>query len=288
MTTKPRRRAIRTPWGFVANSIVAATVALVGTRMIEQLGVAIWGLFAGRQPYLSNLTTGFREDGTDLVLLGGPILVAIAGVFFLRAMVQSKRRTTQRLLMLWFSLQSFRLLFFEPVSYYLVEDSNMEILLGDRVVPDYLPELSFGLGMLALILLGAAAAPSFLGFCRHYSEIRSQFERLVFISRMAILPGFAAGFLAPVFFVGGGESPFLTLLPLAGVFLVFTAVSALGNKTVYQPETPPELRLSLYLMIGAGAFYVFSQFMAAGVNVPPWDSDMNISFRPPQAVQPVE
>lgn len=279
-----QRTVIRTAWGFFANSILAAALGVVFSRVVEQLGIAVWGALAGRDPVLTNVVTSFRAEGpgtSDLAYLGGPVAAILAGVFFLLLYPSAKDRSVGKLTVLWTILFSFRTGFLDIATMPFSEESNTARALSSIDLPDGLDVIIATAGILGLILIALAAAPAFLGFSRHLSEVNTPRERFRYVASIAMVPAIVGPLLAVPFFVPDQGTGFLAGLPLYGLFIVVTLLAAPQTKHFLAPQLAEERTLSWGLVVGFFIVFLVARFvLEPGLLIPPWDEGYQWSFRP--------
>jgi len=279
-----RRTVIRTAWGFFANSILAAALGVVFARIIEQFGIAVWGAFAGLDPVLTNVVADFRDSGagtSDLAYLGGPVAAIAAGVFFLLIYPGAKDRGVGKLTVLWTILFCFRTGFTDVAMVPFSEESNTARALATIEMPDGLDVIIATAGGLGLILIAMAAAPAFLGFSRHLSEVNTPRERFRYVASIALVPAIVGPLLSVPFFVPDQGSGFLAGLPFYGLFVIVTLLAAPQTKHFLAPQLAEERTLSWGLVIGFFIVFLVARFaLEPGVLIPPWDENFQWSFRP--------
>jgi hypothetical protein len=279
-----RRTVIRTAWGFFANSILAAALGVAFARIIEQFGIAVWGAFAGLDPVLTNVVTDFRDSGagtSDLAYLGGPVAAIAAGVFFLLIYPGAKDRGVGKLTVLWTILFCFRTGFADVAMVPFSEESNTARALATIEMPDGLDVIIATAGGLGLILIAIAAAPAFLGFSRHLSEVNTPRERFRYVASIALVPAIVGPLLSVLFFVPDQGSGFLAGLPFYGLFVIVTLLAAPQTKHFLAPQLAEERTLSWGLVIGFFIVFLVARFaLEPGVPIPPWDENFQWSFRP--------
>lgn len=284
ITEERRSAVIRTAWGFFANSIIAAALGVVFARGIEQFGIAIWGAFADREPVLTNVATYFRADGagtSDIVYLGGPIASIVAGVFFLLIYPGAKDRSVGKLTVLWTILFCFRAGFMDVLTAPFSETSNTARALSTIDLPDGLDVIIATAGGLGLVLIALAAAPAFLGFSRHLSEVNTPAERFRYVASIAMIPAIVGPLLAVPFFVPDQGTGFLASLPFLGLFIVVTLLAAPQTKHFLAPQLAEERTLSWGLVVGFFFVFLVARFgLEPGLAIPPWDDLFQWSFRP--------
>ncbi len=276
-----RRTVIRTSWGFFANSIIAAGLAVVFARVIEQFGLAIGGVIAGRDPVLTNIVTEFRADGSDLAWLGAPIGSLVFGSFFLMLYPGAKDRSVGKLLMLWTILFCFRNGFLDLATMTLSETSYTAMAVTDVALPAGVDIVIAVAGAVGLLLIAIGAAPAFLGFNRHLSEVDAPSERLRFVSSIAMVPALVGPLLAVPFLFPDQGTGYLSAIPLIGVFVVITVLAAPGTKHFLAPQLAEERVLSFGLVVGFITVFLFARFvLEPGILIPPWDESFDWHFRP--------
>lgn len=279
-----RKTVIRTAWGFFANSIIAAALGVVFARVIEQFGIAVSGAIAGRDPVLTNVETYFRDSGvgtSDMVYLGGPVASIAAGVFFLLIYPGAKDRGVGKLTVLWTILFCFRTGFVDVATVPFSEESNTARALATIDMPDGLDVIIATAGVLGLILIAMAAAPAFLGFSRHLSEVNTPSERFRYVASIALVPAIVGPLLAVPFFVPDQGTGFPASLPFFGLFVIVTLLAAPQTKHFLAPQLAEERTLSWGLVVGFFIVFLVTRFaLEPGVPIPPWDANFQWSFRP--------
>lgn len=284
MTTETTTRSpvIRTSWGFFANSILAAALAIALSRLVEQFSIAVTGALLDREPVLDQIVTTFRAGGSDLARLGGPVGSFLVGLALLLLYPGAKERGAGRLLMLWMILFTFRTAFSDlALVPFDGSESAVRAALEGASLPAGLDYVIAAAGILGMLLVALAATSAFLGFCRHRSEVYTPRERIRFVASIALLPALASPLLAVLFLLPDQGTGVLTGLPLIGVFTIVTLLAAPSTRTIRIPELAEERGLSIGLLVTFGAVLVlFRLLLDPGVPIPPWDADLNFTLRP--------
>lgn len=269
--TERRLTVIRTSWGFFVNSIIAAGLGVVLARLIEQSGVAIAGLLDGRDPVLTAVVTEFRSGGSELVYLGGTVASLVVGATLLAMYPNAMDRSVGKLQMLWVILFTLRNGFFDLASTAYVSDSPVAKALGTFDAPAGLEMVLSVTGAVGLVLIAVAAAPAFLGFSRHRSEILTGPERIRYVATLGLMPALVGPLLAVVFFIPDRGTGFTATLPFVGVFLVITAIAARWTREVSEPKLVQERGLSIALVLATLIVFSVMRFMIEpGLVIPPW------------------
>jgi hypothetical protein len=280
-STRQRRFVIRTSWGFFANSILAAALAVVFARVIEQFGVAGWAAIAGREPVLRHVVTEFGQPGSDVVLLGGTIASLAAGVFFLLIYPGSKDRSAGRLTVLWLILFAFRNAFVDLITIPFTDSSPVEIALVEWGAPAGIDIVLAAAGALGLLLVALAAAPAFLNFNRHRSEVERPIQRVRYIAQIAVLPAIVGPLLAVPFFIPDLDTGYIRSLPLLGLFSLLILFAAPGTRQISVPEVVEERTLSWGLVVAVFVVFLAMQYgLEDGIPIPPWNDDFSWRLRP--------
>lgn len=267
---------IRTNWGFFVNSIIAAAIGVVVARLIEQAGVAIAGLIDGRDPVFTTVVTELRTDGSDLVFLGGTVASLVVGGIMLTMYPNALDRSVGKLQMLWVILFTLRNGFFDLATTAYLTDSPVAMALGTFDAPAALDVVLSVTGALGLILVAVAAAPAFLGFSRHRSEIHTGVERIRYVATLALLPALAGPLIAVAFFIPDRDTGFIASLPFMGLFLVITTIAARWTTEVREPKLVQERSLSIALVLAALILFSVLRFIIEpGLAIPPWDDSLN-------------
>ncbi len=278
--TERRAMVIRTSWGFLGNSIMAAVLAIVLTRLLEQFGLALAGVIFGREPVMTNVITEFTAPGNDLAYLGGVITALVAGIGFLMLFPDAKDRSAGKLMVLWMSLFSFRIAFYSMIEYRFSDDSAIGMALSQYDLPGGIDTILAAAGVVGMLLVALAAAPAFLGFNRHRSEVSSKRERVRFVASIALIPALVGPLLSVPFFLPDPGTGYLTSLPLIGLFAVLTTLAAANTTNIAIPLAIEERTFSVGLAVSVALAFVLVRFMAAGILIPPWDDSLNITLRP--------
>lgn len=279
-TSERRPAVIRSSWGFLSNSLMAAVVAIFLTRFLEQFGLAISGLIFDREPVITNIATSFRADGNDVAYLGGVITAFVMGVVFLVLFPGAEDRSAGKLTVLWMSLFSFRIVCYELIAYRFSDVSTIDRALAAYSVPAGIDTVMAAAGGVGIVLVSMAATTAFLGFHRHRSEIVNGRERLRFVGSIALVPGLIGPLLVVPFFLPDAGSGYLATLPLIGLFTVITTLSAPGSKNVSVTQTIEERNFSIGMAVAVVVVLVVARILAPGIPIPPWDDSLNLTLRP--------
>ncbi len=272
---------IRTAPSFFANSLLAAAIGVALARIAEQSSVAVVAAFADRDPVLTNSGAVLRNPGSDLVLLAGPVASLVVGFSLLLLYPGSKDRSSGRLVMLWTMLFSFRNACVALALGAVDATSPVGRAFARWSIPEGIDLALAIVGALALILIAVGAAPAFLSFSRHRSEVSTPRERLRFASSMALIPGLAGPLLAVPMFLPDAGTGFVTSLPLAGAFIVITVLVAAGTKSFKPPEVIEERSLSVGLVATFVGVVLAVRFgLGPGVPIPPWNESLDLTWRP--------
>lgn len=271
---------IRTSWGFFANSILAAALAIVLARFVEQFSVAVTGAVLDRRPVIDQIVTTFRADGSDLALLGGTIGSFLVGAVLLVLYPGAKDRSTGKLLMLWMILFSFRTAF-SDLALVPFSDTAVKVALDRAELPAGLEYVVSAAGFLGMLLVALAATSAFLSFCRHRSEVYTPRERIRFVGSIALLPALASPILAVLFLFPDEGTGVLTGLPLIGIFTLVTVAAAPSTRTIRVPELGEERGLAIGMAVTFGVTLLLFRFLLdPGIPIPPWDAELNFTLRP--------
>ena len=136
-------------------------------------------------------------------------------------------------------------------------------------------------GALGLLLVAFAAAPAFLGFSRHRSEILTGIERMRYVATLALLPALAGPLIAVAFFIPDRDTNYVRTLPFIGLFLVITTVAARWTREIKEPKLVQERSLSIPLIVAALVIFALLRFVVEpGIAIPPWDDSLNWLPRP--------
>lgn len=258
------------PWLFNANSVMAAGFALVMSILIDHLGRLVAGIIAGRAPVLYHNRVELTSGGTDLVLAGGALACLIAGVIFLTVYPGSRRYDTSKLAVLWLILHSFR----QGLTYLaetpLIDDSDIALVLKALKAPPGLEVVVGAAGAVGLLLVALAAAPAFLAFAPHRSEIAAPGKRFVFVARMTLLPAIVGALIAVPFLLPDPGTKLVSQIPLTALFTVATLLAAPGTTTVIAPSERQHRRFSWALLVTVlVGFLVFRFALSKGIPIPP-------------------
>lgn len=277
--TAPRTVAIRTSWTFIANSVVAAAIGLALAFLGYHFSMAVGGWIAGRDPELFNTGTVFRAGGSDLAYLGGAAGALVVAGVLLSLYPGSRDRSGGRLVMLWTILFSFEAALLDLVRVAFDDSSPLALALAEVDLPEGLDLVLAVAGALGLVLVAMSAAPAFLGFARHRSEVATRAERLRFTARMALLPGIVGPLLTTPLFLGEGSDSILPYVPFLGLFTVLTVLAAAGSVTFRPPDIVEERGLSFGLLASAVLLLaVYVLLLRQGIPIPPWDESLQFTF----------
>lgn len=280
-TTEHRPTVIRTSVWFFANSIMGAALGVVIARLVEQLGVAVVGALTGRDPVLTNGSVELRAPGSDLVLLGGTGAALLMGLSLLLLYPYARDRGVGKLTMLWTLLFCFRIGLVDLARTMFQQDAPLARLVERAGFPAGIDVVITATGLVGMVLLAMAAAPAFLGFSRHRSEVSTARERLRFAAAIALLPALAGPLLAVAFLLPDHGSGFVSSLPTFGAFIVLTVVAAAGTRSVAPPRVVEERGLSWGLVAWfVGMLLFFRVVLEPGIVVPPWDENLHLVLRP--------
>jgi hypothetical protein len=280
-TEERRRSVIRTSWGFFTNSVIAAALGVVFARVIEQFSLAVVGAILGRDPVLTNIVTDFRADGSELVWLAAPAGSVLGGIFFLMIYPGAKDRSVGKLTVLWTLLFCFRNGFVDIATLQFSDTSYTARALESVDLPAGVDIVIAVAGILGLLLVAVAAAPAFLSFNRHLSEVRTPRERLRYVASIALVPAIVGPLLAVAFLLPDRGTGYLSTLPLIGVFVIVTLLAAPGTKHFLAPQLAEERSLSIGLVLSLAIVFLIMRFvLEPGLLIPPWDDDFAWQFRP--------
>lgn len=275
-----RRTVIRTSWGFFANSILAAALAVVFARLIEQLGVAIAGAFLGMEPVFTHVVTQLQGSGTEVAAIGGTVASLVGGISFLLLYPGAKDRSSGKLMVLWLTLFCFRNGFVDLAALALDDESRLAAALATFDLPAGIDIVLAATGGVGLLLIALAAAPAFLGFNRHWTEVATPQERLRYVATIALFPAIVGPLLAVPFFVPDLGTGYVASLPFIGAFIIITLLAAPGTKHILGPEVVEERGLSVGLvLILAITFLALRWMIGSGIPIPPWGENLEWRFR---------
>lgn len=276
-----RRTVIRTSWGFFANSILAALLGIVFARLVEQFGVAVAGAILDREPVFTHVVTTFGASGSDLAFIGGAAASLIFGAGLLLAFPGAEDRSIGKLVALWTILFSFRNGFADLIRIPLDAEAPTAKALAELSLPAGLDMVLAVTGAVGLLLVGLAAAPAFLGFSRHRSEVANKGERLRFVGSIALIPAVTAPLLAVAFFAPDAGSGYVSSLPMLGLFILVSMVAAPWTTEIKAPELVAERGISWGLVVAVVAvFLALRLLLEPGVPIPPWNEDLSWHLRP--------
>lgn len=272
---------IRTSWSFVANSVLAGVLGVVIARVVEQFGLAVTGALLGRDPLLTNIATEFRQGGSDLAYAGGPLFTLAVATVLLTLYPQTRSRSAGRLVALWTVLHCYRAGFVSLASVRLDPDGAMAGALATLDPPAGIDVVITAAGVVGLLLVSIAAAPAFIAFSRHRSEVSTLPERVRFVAVMAVLPGLVSPLLALPFFLPDAGTGFTRTLPTLGLFTLLTlAAAAFTAPTLDHPLIAEERTLSWGLVAWTVAVLaVMVVVLRAGIAIPPWDENLQFRLR---------
>jgi hypothetical protein len=281
ITVEPQSSVLRTAPSFFANSVLAAAIGVALARLAEQSSIAVVAAFLDRNPVITNSGTVLRNPGSDLVLVAGPITSLVLGLTLLLLYPGAKDRSAGRLVMLWTMLFAFRNACVALALGAVDEGSPVGLVFAHWNVPDGIDIALAIVGALALVLIAIGAAPAFLSFSRHRSEVATGKERLRFAASIALIPGLAGPLLAVAMFLPDAGAGFVTSLPLAGSFIIITVLAAAGTKSFKPPEVIEERGMSVGLIATFVAMVLVVRFgLGPGVPIPPWNDSLDLTWRP--------
>lgn len=256
--------------GFIATSVVASAVGVVVAEFVDDLGLAIGGAVAGREPILFDTGVVFQSTGSDLAYAGGLLASLLVGAFFLLLYPASNRYDAARLTTLWIVLHCFRKGFVQLAGMPLLEGSAASRAYATLDVPAGL-ELIFAVGgAVGILSVALASAPAFLAYATRQKDIDTPGRRFKFTAKLALIGGVAGPLLTVPFFLGD-ETGFVQTLPLLGLFTIATVLAALGTTTVQIVRTPEEQRSFSWLPVAwlVVLFVVYQFVLSQGVYIPP-------------------
>jgi hypothetical protein len=276
----PRSAPIRTAPAFFANSVLAAAIGVTLARVVEQLTVALVGLATGWEPVLTNTAAVLDGSGPEWVTFSAPVASLVLGSSLLLLYPGAKDRSVGRLTMLWTMLFAFRAGFLGIARDAVDETSVLAGWLAD--LPEWVPLTLAALSIVSLVGVCVAAAPAFLAFARHRSEVYTRSERVRFASSLVLVPGLVGPLVAVPFFLPDAGTGFVTSLPLAGLFVLAIVAAAPFVRRFREPEVVEDRGVSLGLVAWFLAVFLLVRLGlgAAGVPIPPWDPDMVFTWRP--------
>jgi hypothetical protein len=279
-TVESRPTIIRTSPFFFVNSILAAIVGVVVARFVELVSLGIAGAIAGMEPVLYNSNVEFGATGPDAVHLAGPAGQLLVGVSLLLLYPGSKDRSVGRLTMLWSMLFLLRGGLTALAGDVIDDGSVLGAMLVDTGLPNgVLLALSI-VCLLALAALAVGAAPAFLSFARHRSEVATKLERGRFVAILVLVPAFVSPLLAIPMLLPDVDGS-VRSLSVAGAFMVITALTALFTTSFRPPEVVEERGLSFGLIAAVAVIAVAMRVgIGPGVPLPPWDENLSVTLRP--------
>lgn len=281
VTVNKPSSAIRTSPGFFANSLIAAALGVGLSHLFALLVLAISAAIAGRDPVITSTTVTLRAPGSDLVLLAQPVGSLALAFLLLVLFPGSKDRSSGRLVMLWTMLFSFRNAAVAMIDAAFDDGSAVAQALDVWNAPSGVALVVAIVGFVGLLLVAVGAAAAFLSFSRHRTEVASARERLRFVSFIALLPGLAGPLLAVAFFLPADGSGFIRTLPLAGIFIVVTVFAAAVTKSFVPPQVIEERTLSVGLVAAFALVILLTRYgLGPGIPVPPWDDQLQLTWRP--------
>lgn len=269
-TTTPAGSTVRAAprFGLIAVSAFASAVGVLVSVLVDNLGVAVAGAIAGREPVLYHNDVLYGAAGSDLALGGGTVLCLVVGAFFLILYPGSRRYDAARLTALWVILHCFRQGFTEMTLVPFSEASNLSRAYSTLEVPAGLDIVVATAGVVGLISVALAAAPAFLAFAARSRDIASATARFGYTVRLALLPGVVGSLLTAPFFLPDAGNGLIQSLPWMGAFSIATVLAALGTKTVHASGGKEAgwswLPLVWLVLLGA----LMQGLLAGGVGVP--------------------
>lgn len=219
-------------WAFIGTSALAAAVGVVVAALVNNLGIAVGGLFADRGPVLYHNEVVYRAAGSDLALAGGAVACLLVGAFWLTVYPGARRYDGARITVLWIVLHLFREGFSQLALLPLNQNSNMAAVFGSIDVPAGLDLVVAAAGAVGLLSVALASAPAFLAFAHKQRLISTPGNRFSYTAKLALLPGIAGSLVAVPFFLPDNGTGTIQTLPLLGLFTVATVLAALGTRSV--------------------------------------------------------
>lgn len=216
---------------WIATSAFASAVGVVVAFFFDHLGLALAGWIGDRAPVVFQNEVVFRAEGSDLALGGGALLLLVAGVFFLTLYPGSRRYDAARLTVLWIVLHCFRQGFTQLAAVPFAPDSNLAQAFATMDVPAGLDLVVAAGGVVGLLSVALAAAPAFLAYADHDSQIDSPGRRFQFTARVALIPAVVGPLLSTPIFLPD-DTGLVPGLPLLGIFAVATVLASLGTRNV--------------------------------------------------------
>ena len=259
--------------GFIATSVVGSAVGVVLAELVDNVGLAIGGWLAGRDPVLYNNGVVYQAPGSDLAYAGGLIAALVVGSVFLLLYPGSKRYDAARLTTLWIVLHCFREGFVQLAGIPFFPDSAAAAAHAGLDVPAGLDLVLSVAGVVGLLSVALASAPAFLAYARRQSEIATPPARFLFTAKLALVAGVAGPLLTVPFFLPD-ERGFVRTLPLFGLFTAATVLAAVGTRGV-RAGSEQERRGFSWLPVAwlVVLLVIFQLLLRRGLVVPPDLSD---------------
>jgi hypothetical protein len=259
---------------LLANSALAAGLALVLSKLIDSGGRMIFGVIFDRAPIFYHNRVELTVAGSDLAGAGGALAALLAGIIFLSAYPASRTYDTSRIAVLWLILNCFRQGLVQLAETPFNADSDLARVLVSLDAPPGLDLVVGATGGVGLLLVFMAAAPAFLAFAPYRSDIATPFKRLVLVARVALLPAMVGALIAVPMLLPDPGTGLVQSLPLQGLFTAVTLVAAPGTKSVEGPRERQHRPLSWALLATVIATFIVLRFvLARGIPVPPNPQD---------------
>lgn len=270
LTEADARPRTTTRIGFIGTSAVASAVGVVVAAFTDNLGRAVGGALAGREPVLYHNDVVYGAAGSDIAFGGGVVLTLVVGAFFLLLYPGSRRYDAARLTTLWIILHCFRQGFTQMLLVPLDSQSSGALAFAGLDVPPGLALVIAAAGAVGLLSIALASAPAFLTFAPSRREIATGSKRAAFTSKIALVPGVVGPLLAVPVFLPDPGTGFIQSLPLVGLFTVATVAAAVGTRSVQVGDYRPApgwswLPLAWLVVLGLVAHLL----LARGLLIPP-------------------
>jgi hypothetical protein len=212
--------------------------------------------------------------GSDLAGAGGALAALLGGIIFLSAYPGSRAYDTSRLAVLWLILNCFRQGLVQLLETPFDADSDLARALLTLEAPPGLDTVVGVAGGVGLLLVSMAAAPAFLAFAAHRSDIASPGRRVAFVAKVAVLPAMVGALIAVPILSPDPGTGLVQSLPVQGLFTVLILLAAPGTRTVEGPRERIHRPLSWALLVTVIAtFLVFRFVLARGIPIPPNPQD---------------
>jgi len=232
---------------LVVNSSFGFALGTVMALLAYQAGLVAAGLLFNREPRWYPDRVEFAASGSDAAWSGGIVLVLLLGWALAGIYRGGSRYDGTRLAVLWVLLHFFRQGFLALLRVFFDEGSEAGLALAAADLPESLTVVTAVLGAAGLLAVGLLAAPALLRFA--LEDLSTKKGRIAFIGLVGVGAWLGGTLLALPLLVPGSASAAWELLPLSGVFLIFTLVASPEPRQIYAERRPAQLAWGTLLLL---------------------------------------